>query len=56
MTGYSVTFEAAVSANEEEADFIPVSITHGFRWASRSCGGSRDALGGLLRQVSHTWQ
>lgn len=50
MTGHSVTFEAAVSANEEEADFIPVCIAHGFRWASRGCGGSRDALGGLLRQ------
>lgn len=49
MNSFSITFEAAVSANEEEADFVPVSIIHGFRWTSRTSGGSRFAVGRLLR-------
>ena len=52
----SVTFEAAVSANEKEADFIPVSITHWFRWRSRSGGGSRVAVGRSLSGDFHLWQ
>lgn len=45
-----VTFEATVSADEEEADFIPVCITHGFRWTSRN---RRAAVERLLSGVSH---
>lgn len=56
MIGFSVTFEAAVSANEEEADFIPVSITRGFRWTSRTRGGSRVAVVRLRSWVSYPWQ
>lgn len=58
----NVTFEAAVSANEEEADFILVSITHGASCTCRTsggCEGSRVAVGGRLRRLlngnSHLW-
>lgn len=56
VTAFSVTFEAAVSANEEEADFIPVSISHGFRWTCRASQGSRAAVGRLLSGDFHHWQ
>lgn len=59
----TLIFEAAVSANEEEADFIPVSITNGFSCTCRTtggsggCGGSRVAVGGLLGRPWHLhWQ
>lgn len=51
LTGFTVTFEAAESANEEEADFIPVNIIHEFKLRSRTCGAS----GRLQRGVSLPW-
>ncbi len=56
VTDCNVTFEAAVSANKEEADFIPFSITHWFRWTSRTSGGYRVAVGKLLNGDPHLWQ
>lgn len=42
------TFEAAVSTNEVEADFTPVSIRFWFGWSNQTGGGARVAAGGLL--------
>lgn len=52
MDTNTLVFEAAVSANEVEADFIPVGVTQGFRWTSRAGGRSRVVLGG---QVGRLW-
>lgn len=56
MDTSTLIFEAAVSAHEEEADFVPVSIAHGFRWTSRTSGGPRFAVGRLLNGGSHLRQ
>ena len=54
MTRLSVTFEAAVPANEEEADFILVNIAHGFGCTSRTSGGSsRVVVGRQPTEQSH---
>lgn len=56
MDTSTLLFKAAVSANEEEADFIAVSIACGFRWTNRRRGGSRVVVGRLLSGGSHLWQ
>lgn len=53
VTSLSVTFKAAVPANEEEADFILVNIAHGFGCTSRTSGGSRVVLGRRLTGESY---